>query len=52
MDLDAMDYVRAALTNADCEGLTMPDVIAMAEYAETPEDFDTAVNTLVRTLNG
>lgn len=41
-----MDYVRGALFNAFASGLTLEEVAAMAVNAETPEDFDRAVNML------
>lgn len=47
-----MDWVRAALENAKQERLTLDDVIMMAEWAHTPEDFDRAVNELVRATVG
>ena len=46
MDLAPMDYVRGALCNAIAEGLTVRDLYAMAEHAETCERFDNAVNEL------
>jgi len=52
IELSNMDWVRAALANAQTEGLSLDDVLAMAEHADTPEAFDRAVNELVRTMNG
>jgi len=52
LDLTAMDYTRSALANANAEGLTLEDVVAMAEYAETPQSFDQAVNELIRSIVG
>lgn len=52
LNLSPMDWVRAALVNADVEGLSLQDVKAMAEHASTPERFDSAVNELVRATKG
>ena len=52
MNLSSMDWVRAALANAQAEGLTIDDVLAMAEHAKTTEAFDRAVNELVRAKSG
>lgn len=52
LELSPMDWVRAALENADVEGLSLQDVKAMAEHASTPERFDYAVNELVRAMRG
>lgn len=52
MELDEMDWVRAALANAIAEGLSLGDVAEMARHAKTPESFDKAVNELVRATNG
>jgi hypothetical protein len=46
MILTPMDYVRGALFNALHAGLDLDEVAAMACNAETPEDFDRAVNML------
>ncbi len=51
-ELSPMEWVRAALGNADVEGLSLQDVKAMAEHANTPERFDYAVNELVRATKG
>jgi len=45
-----MDWVRAALGNAKYEGMTLDDVIRMAEFADTPPDLDNAVNELSETM--
>ena len=42
-----MDYVRAALSNAVTEGLSLIDVAECARHAETAERLDHAVNQLV-----
>lgn len=52
MSLSPMDWVRAALANADVEGLSLQDVKEMAEHAITAERFDSAVNELVRATKG
>jgi len=52
LDLTAMSWVRAALTNALVEGLEIEDVAMMAEHADTPQAFDEAVNELVRATVG
>lgn len=52
LNLTAMDWIRSTLASAYVERLKVKDLEAMAEYAETPQDFDAAVNELVRTLNG
>lgn len=52
LHLTAMDWCRAALANAHAEGLSLQDVIAMAEHARTPERFDFAVNELIRAKVG
>lgn len=52
IDVTAMSWVRAALTNALVEGLTLEDLAMMAEHAHTPEDFDRAVNELIRATVG
>ena len=48
MDVDAMDWVRAAIANAAIEGLGVDDLWACAEHAATPEAFDEAVNLLAQ----
>jgi len=50
MHLTSMDYTRAALLNALHEGMTLQDVYAMAEHAQTPQSFDRAVNVLANTV--
>ena len=52
MKLTAMDFIRATLSNAQQEGLSLQDIIAMAQHAKTAKDLDTAINTLVRATNG
>lgn len=52
MNLTAMDYIRAALSNAQASGLNLADVAAMAEHATTPETFDRAVNILGEAAHG
>lgn len=47
MNLSPMDYIRAAIANAQHERLTLADLAAMAEHATTCERFDNAVNVLV-----
>lgn len=42
----SMDWVRAAIANAIIEDMTVRDIWACAEHAETPQDFDTAINLL------
>lgn len=44
MELTDMDYIRGALYNAIASGLTLQEVTDMAEHADTPQDFDEAVN--------
>lgn len=51
-DLTPMCWVRAAILNAHVEGLTVLDLMAMAENAKTPQSFDNAVNELIRTGHG
>ena len=46
MDLTAMDYIRAAIHNAIASGLDIHDIARMAEHAQTPRQFDSAVNVL------
>lgn len=50
MNLTPMDLVRGAIANAIAEGLDIVDLWAASEHAETPEDFDRAVNLLVTSL--
>lgn len=52
MPLQHMDWIREAIRNAHTEGLTIQDLAAMAEHAKTPQDFDTAVNELIRATVG
>jgi hypothetical protein len=47
-----MDWIRAAIANAQNEGLTLQDIATMAEHAKTPQDFDRAVNELIRATVG
>ena len=49
-ELTAMDYVRGALANAAAEGMSVIDLIAMAEHAQTAQAFDLAVNELAQTV--
>ena len=51
-DLTEMDYVRGALANAVFEGLTVYDLIRMAEHAQTAQQFENAVNELTETMPG
>ena len=46
MQLTPMDWIRAALYNAAASGLTFDDVCRMSEHADTPQDFDAAINAL------
>jgi hypothetical protein len=46
MNIRPMDYVRAALYNAAASGLTFADIVEAAVHADTPQDFDNAVNML------
>jgi hypothetical protein len=48
MNLTPMDYVRGALCNAMAENMTVEDLYRMAEYAETCERWDNAVNELTQ----
>jgi hypothetical protein len=48
--LAPMDYVRGALENALHSGLTLDDVCSMAANADTPDDFDHAVNMLAQAV--
>lgn len=41
-----MDYIRAAIYNAIASGLDAQDIARMAEHAQTPKQFDVAVNVL------
>ena len=45
--MTGMDWVKAALQNAKLE-----DLIRMAEWADSAEEWDRAVNELVRATNG
>ena len=45
-----MDYVRGAIANAIVERMSLTDLYACAEHAETAEDFDTAVNLLAQMI--
>jgi hypothetical protein len=47
-----MEWVREALRNAEIEGLSLNDCIAMADDAQTAQDFDRFVNQLVQSING
>lgn len=49
MHLTAMDWIRAAIANAQAEGMDLSDLAAMARHAQTPEHFDRAVNELAQT---
>lgn len=49
MHLTPMQYVIAALANAQAEGMTLVDLIAMAEHSQSPQAFDHAVNVLANT---
>jgi len=51
-NLSDMDWVRAALSNAVIEGLTLNDVAECARHAASPERFDSAVNELARMTVG
>ena len=44
MILTYMDYVRGAIANAMAEDMTLKDLYACAEHAQTAKDFDNAVN--------
>lgn len=44
-----MDWIRGAILNALHEGFTIKDLWHMAEHAQTPRDFDNAVNILTTT---
>lgn len=46
MDLDAMDYVRGAIANAMVEDMSLQDIWACAEHAQSPQSFDDAINEL------
>lgn len=46
MHLKPMDYTRAAIANALAEGMTLTDLWAAAEHAQTPQAFDEALNML------
>lgn len=50
MHLTPMQYFNSALGNAYASGLTLEDVQAMAEHADTPEAFDHAVNMLAEAM--
>jgi hypothetical protein len=47
-----MEWVREALRNAEIEGLSLNDCIAMADDAQTAQDFDRFVNQLIQSING
>jgi len=49
-DPTEMDWFRAALDNAQAEGMTIDDLQAMAQHARTAQEFDTAVNVLTNTM--
>ena len=46
MNLSPMDYIRAAIAQAQEEGLTLEDLCACAENAASVEGFCDAVNIL------
>lgn len=46
--LTDMDYTRGAIAMALAEEMTLIDLWRCAEYAETAEDFDDAVNILAQ----
>lgn len=50
MNLSPMAYVRGAIVNAMLEDMTLEELFAAAEYAETCEAFDNAVNELAQTM--
>lgn len=50
MHLTEMDLVRSALVNALFSGLSLNDVLSMAEFAEDAADFEDAVNMLAYTV--
>ena len=45
--LSNMDYFKAAIINAVVEDLTVTDLWACVEHAQSAKDFDTAVNELI-----
>jgi hypothetical protein len=46
MNLSPMDYIRAAIAQAQHEGLTLEDLYACAECAASTQAFCDAVNLL------
>lgn len=50
MNLTPMAYVRGAIVNAMLEDMSLEDLFAAAEHAETCEAFDEAVNILAQTV--
>ena len=49
-ELVETDYLRAGIANAMIEGMTVRDLWECAQYAETMDDFDAAVNMLAQTV--
>ena len=49
-ELTETDFLRAAIANAMIEDFTVRDLWECAQYAETIDDFDAAVNLLAQTV--
>lgn len=49
VQLAPMDYVRAAIANAQAEAMTLTDLQHAAQHAATCERFGAAVNELAQT---
>lgn len=52
MTLTNMDWVREVLDQAKRENLSLDDIRRMAEWADSPQEWDRAVNELIRATNG
>lgn len=50
MNLTDMDLLRGAIVNAMMEDMTVTDLWAAAEYAESVAAFERAVNELAQTM--
>ena len=52
IDLQPMDYVRAAIAQARAMGMNINDIAHCARHAADPEVFDRAVNELAQMTPG